>query len=252
MQSLPTSRPLTHISLGLLVFLLMSLSNLKYACLLCLGVLVSWSNCWSTRLCLIPIAFLSPRTSLLYGDIKKALVALDFLLREAQAPETPLLIQLARLVLENNYLSTEFSSDIFHQKYGIPMGTPFAVTVANAFMYHHEKDMKIVDQYSNYLTLYQRFISLWTGSLFWEGVKKSQEEGRKRVRACRQTFEAAILPHSCLLVADHLSARSLSVTWIHWNVINFACKKGVGRQHTTFTSCQNAAFSNEFFLLWRV
>ena len=26
------------------------------------------------------------------------------------------------------------------------------------------------------------------------------------------------------------------------------CKKGVGRQHTTFTSCQNAACSNEFFL----
>ena len=121
------------------------------------------------------------------------------------------------------------------------MGTPFAVTVANTFMYHHEKDMKIVDQYSNYPTLYRRFISLWTGSLFWEGMKKSRGEGRKRVRASRQTFEVAI-PHSCLLVADHLSARSLSVTWIHWNVINFACKKGVGRQHTPFTSYQNAVF----------
>ena len=51
------------------------------------------------------------------------------------------------------------------------------------------------------------------------------------MRASRQTFEAAI-PHSCLLVADHLSARSLAVTWIHWNVINFACKKGsVGNTH---------------------
>ena len=61
------------------------------------------------------------------------------------------------------------------------------------------------------------------------------------------TFETAI-PHSCLVIAGHLSAKSLSVTW---NVINFACKRGVGRQHTTFTSCQNAAFSNEF-CLWRV
>ena len=61
------------------------------------------------------------------------------------------------------------------------------------------------------------------------------------------TFGNAI-PPSCLVIADHLSARSLSVTW---NVINFACKRGVGRQHTTFTSCQNAAFSNEF-CLWRV
>ena len=89
-------------------------------------------------------------------DTKKALIALDLLLREAGAPETPLLIQLARLVFENNYLSSEFCPDIFHQKFGIAMGTPFSVTVANAFMYHHEKD--IVDHYSQYLILYKRFI----------------------------------------------------------------------------------------------
>ena len=29
---------------------------------------------------------------------------------------------------------------------------------------------------------------------------------------------------------------------------NLECKKGVGRQHTTFTSSQNAACSNEYFL----
>ena len=73
-------------------------------------------------------------------------------------------------------------------------------------------------------------------------MKKSRGKGRERVRGCRQTFEAAI-PPSCLVIADHLSARSLSVTWIHWNVINFGRKKGFGREHTTFTSCQNTAFS---------
>jgi len=61
-------------------------------------------------------------------DTKKALVALDLLLQEALAPKTPLLIQLTRLVLENNFLSSEFSSSIFHQEYGIAMGTPFAIT----------------------------------------------------------------------------------------------------------------------------
>ena len=86
--------------------------------------------------------------------------------------------------------------------------------------------------------------------LFGERVKKLPGEGRERVRACKQTFEVAT-PPSCLVIADHLSARSLSVTWIHWNVITLACKKGIGRQHTTFASCQNTAFSNEF-LLWRV
>ena len=110
---------------------------------------------------------ITPDVTSLYPnvDTKKALVALDLLLPEAQAPKTLLLSQLARLVLENSYLSSEFSSDIFHQEYGIAMGTPFAVTVTNAFMYHHEKD--IVDQYSSYLTLYRRFIddifAIWDG-----------------------------------------------------------------------------------------
>ena len=45
------------------------------------------------------------------------------------------------------------------------MGTPFAVTAANAFMLRHEKN--IVNQYSQYLQLYKRFIDdiivVWTG-----------------------------------------------------------------------------------------
>ena len=56
-------------------------------------------------------------------------------------------------------------------------------------------------------------------------MKKSRGERRKRVKACRQTFEA-VVPPSCLVIAAHLSARSLSVTWAHWNVIDGACKKG--------------------------
>ena len=63
------------------------------------------------------------------------------------------------------------------------------------------------------------------------------------MRACRQTFDDDI-PPSCLVIADHLSARSLR------NVIIFARKTGVCREHTTFTSCQNTAFFNEFFLIW--
>ena len=98
-------------------------------------------------------------------DTRKALVALDLLLREATVPVTPLLIQLARLVFYNNYLSSEFSPDIFHQVFGIAMDTPFAVMVANAFMFHHEKD--IVEYYSQHLTLYKHFINdifaVWCG-----------------------------------------------------------------------------------------
>ena len=45
------------------------------------------------------------------------------------------------------------------------MGTPFAVTAANAFMYYHERDL--VQSYSRYLALYKRFIDdlfvIWDG-----------------------------------------------------------------------------------------
>ena len=91
--------------------------------------------------------------------------------------------------------------------------------------------------------------SLCTSSLFGERVKKLQCEGRKKVRACRQTFGTGI-PPSCLVIADHRSARSLSVTWIHWNVINFTCKKEfsiIGK--TQLLPCAKMLlFSNEFFL----
>ena len=84
----------------------------------------------------------------------------------------------------------------------------------------------------------------------WGKGEKIARRGKGEGESCKQTFEVAT-PPSCLVIADHLSARSLSVTWIHWNVITLACKKGIGRQYTTFASCQNIAFSNEF-LLWRV
>ena len=42
------------------------------------------------------------------------------------------------------------------------------------------------------------------------GKKNSKEREGKGERACRHTFEAAI-PPSCNYLAEHLSARSLSV-----------------------------------------
>ena len=98
-------------------------------------------------------------------DTKKAFIALDLLLREGKVVHTPLFVQFARLIFENNFIKSEFSSDIYHQNFGIAMGTPFAVTAANAFMYYHERD--IVQSYSRYLALYKRFIDdlfvIWDG-----------------------------------------------------------------------------------------
>ena len=99
-------------------------------------------------------------------DTKKAIIALDLLLREGKVAQTPLLVQFTRLVCENNFLQSEFSRDIYHQTYGIAMGTPFAVTAANAFMYYHERD--IIELYAQHLTLYKRFIDdifvIWDGT----------------------------------------------------------------------------------------
>ena len=49
------------------------------------------------------------------------------------------------------------------------MGTPFAVTTANAFMYYLEKD--VVTQHSSHLLLYKRFID----DIFfiWKGPKEN-------------------------------------------------------------------------------
>ena len=98
-------------------------------------------------------------------DTKKAFIALDLLLRESKVAQTALLVQLTRLVFENNFLQSEFNCDIYHQTYGITMGTPFAVTSTNAFMYYRERD--IAELYAQHLTLYKRFIDdifvIWGG-----------------------------------------------------------------------------------------
>ena len=67
-------------------------------------------------------------------DIRKALVALDLLLREGQAPETPLLVQLAGIVLDNIYLSSEFSPDIFNQEYGIILVQLAGIVLDNIYL----------------------------------------------------------------------------------------------------------------------
>ena len=98
-------------------------------------------------------------------DTKKAIIALDLSLREGKVAQAPLLVQLTRLVFENNFLKSEFSNSIYHQTFGIAMGTPFAVTAANAFTYHHERD--IIEKHSQYITLYKHFIDdifvIWDG-----------------------------------------------------------------------------------------
>ena len=50
-------------------------------------------------------------------DTKKAIIPLDLLLSEGNVAQTALLVQLTRLVFENNFLQSEFSCDV-RNRYG--------------------------------------------------------------------------------------------------------------------------------------
>ena len=68
-------------------------------------------------------------------------------------------------------------------------------------------------QYHRDITPCSFYVTMWTGSLFGERVQKSQEEGRERVRACRQTF-GTVIPWPLLRVRSWcklLLARTLTV-----------------------------------------
>lgn len=80
--------------------------------------------------------------------------AVNTLLVEAQHPLRPLLIDLLQFVLENNYFC--FNETLYHQEYGMAMGTPMAVNVANAFLFVHER--RLVSCFKSSIYLFNRFI----------------------------------------------------------------------------------------------
>ena len=57
----------------------------------------------------------------------------------------------------------------------------------------HKIDLK--QQHHRDITPCSFYVSMWTGSLFGERVQKSQEEGRERARACRQTSGTVVPWH---------------------------------------------------------
>ena len=101
-------------------------------------------------------------------NIKRAIPAIDTLLREHKAQETLLLTTLLRLVLENNFVKCDFSTQIFLQLLGLAMGTPLAVTVANALMCFIERHLMQSYREKGYLLYFKRFIDdiigIWNGN----------------------------------------------------------------------------------------
>ena len=81
------------------------------------------------------IFLITADVTLLYTNIplKDCLVAIDLFCRAHEIPLTALIIELSRLVLTNNYF--EANGVLFHQIWGLAMGTPTAVSAAVIYNY---------------------------------------------------------------------------------------------------------------------
>ena len=77
----------------------------------------------------------------------------DFLV-EVEHPLCSLIVDLVEFVLENNYF--EFDCKLFHQEFGMAMGTPMAVNIANIFLFMHER--KALQSFRSSVYYFGRFI----------------------------------------------------------------------------------------------
>ena len=94
--------------------------------------------------------------------IPDCLVAIDMFCRSNEVPITALITELSRLVLTNNFF--EANGVLFHQLWGLAMGTPLAVSAAVIYMARLEQ--QILDTVG--LVFYKRFIDdiffIWEGN----------------------------------------------------------------------------------------
>ena len=94
--------------------------------------------------------------------IPDCLVAIDMFCRANNVPITALITELSRLVLTNNFF--EANGVLFHQVWGLAMGTPLAVSAAVIYMANLEERLL----HTKGLVFYKRFIDdiffVWDGT----------------------------------------------------------------------------------------
>lgn len=102
----------------------------------------------------------------LYTNIPIAdcITAIDLFCRSVGCEYTALVTELSRFILTNNYFEAE--GVLFRQKWGMAMGTPFAVSAAVIYMARLEEPLLSTKD----LLFYKRFIDdiffIWSGNLF--------------------------------------------------------------------------------------
>ena len=98
-------------------------------------------------------------------SVQYAIVAVDSICREFKIKQTPLLIEMLRLVLTNNFIYCSELDKIFLQIWGLATGTPAAMVISQIYMFWLERPL--VKKYNHLIKLYWRYIDdillLWSG-----------------------------------------------------------------------------------------
>ena len=98
-------------------------------------------------------------------SVQNAIVVVDSICREFKIKETPLLIEMLRLVLMNNFIYCSELDKIFLQIWGLATGTPAAVAISRIYMFWLERPL--VKKYNHLIKLYWCYIDdillLWSG-----------------------------------------------------------------------------------------
>ena len=95
--------------------------------------------------------------------ISDCITSIDLFCRAVGCTCTALVTELSRFILTNNYFEAE--GTLFHQKWGLAMGTPMAVSAAVVYMASLENPLLTLER----LLFYRRFIDdiflIWSGNL---------------------------------------------------------------------------------------
>ena len=136
----------------------------------------------------------------LYTITEDAIIAVDTICREFELRETPLIIEMLRLILTNNYLYCTELEQSFKQICGIATRTPAAVTISQIYMYWLEKTL--LEKYKAFIIFRKRFIDdinlLWSGSelilkQFFKEFNELDKAGRIKVKWVTSHQESVFL-----------------------------------------------------------
>ena len=97
------------------------------------------------------------------------------LYRDFKLRETPLIIEMLRLILTNNYLHYAELDQIYKKIWGIATGTPAAVSISQIYMFWLEKPL--LEKYKTFIVLYERFID--DINLIWNGPRVILDQFKK-------------------------------------------------------------------------